>query len=124
MKKIYEISAGFDIELTLEVDLDKLTPELATEINNFWSGSDDVLAAANGDVIEAAVRRAAPILIHAALDGWNANGMISQFENREGWPDVDQIGIRVLSFQIPDIDAYSLDVFVQPSPVPVEGGAS
>ena len=114
MKKIYEISVGPDIELTLEVDLDKLTPELATEINNFWSGSDDVMSASNGDVIEAAVRRAAPILIHAALDGWNANGMINQFENREGWPDVDQLGIRVLSFQIPDIDAYSLDVSVQP----------
>lgn len=112
MKKIYQIAAGFDVELTLEVDLEKMTSEIATEINNFWSGSEDVLAASNGDVIEAAIRRAAPILIHAAIDGWNAIGMINQFNYLEGWPDVDQLGIRVLSFQIPDIDAVSLDVSV------------
>ena len=38
--------------------------------------------------------------------------MINQFNYLEGWPDVDQLGIRVLSFQIPDIDAVSLDVSV------------
>ena len=107
MKKVYKLSAGLDFSLTVEVDLEKLTPALAAEINGFWSGADDVLRAAGGDVVEAAVRRAFSSLIGYAFDGWNSLGMVSRLEEQGGWP-----GIRVLDVDIPDLDADGIEVEV------------
>jgi len=56
-----------DWSITLEVDLDILTTERATEINEFWSGDDDRLDDADGDVIRAVVRLAAARLVFAML---------------------------------------------------------
>ncbi|MBO2698134.1 DUF2528 family protein [Shewanella algae] len=43
-------------ELTLEVDEDKFTHELAEEINNFWSDDDYRINQCDGSVIDAALR--------------------------------------------------------------------
>lgn len=112
MKKIYKLSSGLDVSLTVEVDLEKLTPALAAEINDFWSGADDVLRAAGGDVVEAAVRRAFPSLISYAFDGWNSLGMVSRLEEQEGWPGEGWGGIRVLDVDIPDLDSDGIEVEV------------
>lgn len=56
-----------DWQLTLEVDLDILTEERATEINEFWSGDDDRLRDADGDVIRAVIKLAAERLVFALL---------------------------------------------------------
>jgi hypothetical protein len=108
MKKQYKIDAGFDISITVEVDLDKLTPELAAEINSFWSGSKDILAKSNGDIIVAAVRRSAPYLISPLLEGYNELGAQDRLDESEGWPE--NHGIKLIDFEIPEFGAYDVDV--------------
>ena len=56
--KTYKVVAAWfdDAEVSLQVDHDVLTPDLAMLINGFWSGSEDRLKAENGDVVRAVVR--------------------------------------------------------------------
>lgn len=56
-----------DWQLTLEVDLDILTEERATMINEFWSGDDRRLDDADGEVIRAVIKLAAERLVFALL---------------------------------------------------------
>ncbi|MGK4362065.1 DUF2528 family protein [Ectopseudomonas chengduensis] len=84
-----------DWSITLEVDLDILTAERATEINEFWSGDDDRLSDADGDVIRAVVKLAAERFVFAFLeiggafvekDGWNAGHWTKRsLHQEEGW---------------------------------------
>lgn len=108
MKKRYKIDAGLDISITVEVDLDKLTPELAAEINGFWSGAKDVLKKSHGDIIIAAVRRAAPYLISPLLEGYNEIGAQERLDESEGWPE--NHGIKLIDFEIPEFGACDVDV--------------
>ena len=70
MKKRFKIDSGMDTSITLEIDTVKMTPELAAEMNGFWCGAEDVLSAADGDVIQAVARRAAGRLLSLLMDGW------------------------------------------------------
>ena len=64
----YRLAEG-DIEITLEVDLSKFTPELAKMVNEFFSGANDRLARADGDVIKAALLMVFPVLFRSfAMD--------------------------------------------------------
>lgn len=110
MKRRFKLEAGFDLSVTVEVDMDKLTPELATEINSFWSGADDVLGAADGDVVLAAVLRSGPYLMGAVLQGYNEFGAQKELDESEGWPPNGEHGIRIIDFEIPDMDADMIDV--------------
>ncbi|SFQ51725.1 DUF2528 family protein, partial [Ectopseudomonas toyotomiensis] len=68
-----------DWSITLEVDLDILTTERATEINEFWSSHDDRLSDADGDVIRALVKLAAERFVFAFLEIGGA------FVEKDGW---------------------------------------
>lgn len=104
-----------DWELTLEVDLDVLTPERAGEINEFWSGDKDRLSDAGGDVVRAVIKLAAKRLTYALLeqggglvrDGevaaiWTKQGLHDQ----EGWGGTEEgnsfgwCGIRLVSAEV------------------------
>ena len=54
----YRVAASWfnDAEVTLQVNFDVLTPELAAEINGFWTGADDRLQEEGGNVLLAVVR--------------------------------------------------------------------
>src|SRR3990167_5695986 len=68
----YRVAAASfsDAEVTLQVDLDVLTPALAAEINNFWSHPKDRLQAEDGDVVRAVVRMFGEAAIrHFMADG-------------------------------------------------------
>jgi hypothetical protein len=97
-----------DIGITLRIDTSVMTEALATEVNNFWSGSAEVLAAADGDVIQAVARRTAPFLIRVLLDGMNEDYAVRELGEQEGWP-VD-CGIELVDFVIPNFSATELDV--------------
>ena len=56
-----------DYEVTLEVNLDRLTPERAELINSFWSEDKYRLRQENGDVVRAVIRLAGQTLINAML---------------------------------------------------------
>jgi len=113
MNRTFEFSAGMamDVAVTLEIDLDVMTPEVATEINNFWGGADDVLDAADGDIVQAAARRAASRLLWLLLDANDADDAMAEFNQLEGWPPNGAHGIRIVDFELPTIGAVELDCY-------------
>ncbi|MDF3931371.1 DUF2528 family protein [Pseudomonas citronellolis] len=82
-----------DWEITLEVDREILTKQLATDINDFWTGSEDRLLDADGDVVRAVVRSAARSLIYLMLEDGGAVSSspfqaalwTKQLHDLEGW---------------------------------------
>lgn len=108
MKRVFKVDAGYDFSLMLEIDTTIMTTELATEINEFWSGAKDVLKASNGDVIEAVARRATSRIIQYIINGFNVEGALDELGKQEGWPE--KHGISITDYDMPDFDADSLDV--------------
>ena len=109
-----------DAEVTLQVDLDVLTPKLATEINEFWAGANQRLRAEDGDVVLAVVRMFGQVAInHFLADGGASFGPTSDpYWTRqvieaqgEGWPDVDGLGILITAAEVFFFD-YE-DVFLE-----------
>lgn len=115
-KKRYKIEHTelFDTWVILEVDHDRLTPALASEINSFWSGKEARLADANDDPVKAVIKMAGGIFIAYVLDvfeGLNAYGMQRGFDALEGWPPAGSHGIRLIEWQgRPDLDEYLLEM--------------
>lgn len=109
MKRRYKIEHDhiFDLSVTLEVDHSKLTPELATLINSFWTGADERLADADGDAVLAVVKNAAGQFMAMVLEphGYNEPGMQREFDDQEGWPPEGLHGIRIVDYDgRPDLD--------------------
>lgn len=109
----YRVAADFfsDAEVTLQVDLDVLTPALAAEINNFWSHPKDRLQAEDGDVVRAVVRMFGEAAIrHFMADGgasfgpcpWGDRQMTVEVLKAqvEGWPDIDGLGIGIVGAEV------------------------
>lgn len=108
--KTYTVKASWfnDAEVTLQVDHDLLTPELATEINTFWSNSDSRLAAEDENVVRAVIRMFGARAIALAMEegGWDfsnqpyavglrtAKDVIDSYG--EGWPKAEALGISVI----------------------------
>lgn len=110
-----ESSQEFDLWVTLDVDHDKLTPELATEINDFWSDKEGRLTDADGDAVKAVIKMAGGIFLAYVLDvneGYNTYGMQRQFDNQyEGWPTNGEAGIKLVDWSgRPDVDYFSLEL--------------
>ena len=100
-----------DAEVTLQVDLDVLTPALAAEINNFRSHPKDRLQAEDGDVVRAVVRMFGEAAIrHFMADGgasfgpcpWGDRQMTAKVLKAqvEGWPDIDGLGIGIVGAEV------------------------
>lgn len=109
----YRVAAAWfsDAEVTLQVDLDVLTPALAAEINNFWSHPKDRLQAEDGDVVRAVVRIFGEAAIrHFMADGgasfgpcpWGDRQMTAEVLKAqvEGWPDIDGLGIGIVGAEV------------------------
>lgn len=111
--KIYQVSANWfsDAEITLQVNHDVLTQELATEINQFWSGADDRLDQEDGDVVRAVIRLfgAQAIRYFMAEGGASFSPLEPDRywtdevlkEQAEGWPDCDGLGILITEAEVP-----------------------
>lgn len=122
-----------DYEVTLEVNLDRLTPERAEMINSFWSGDDYRLREEKGDTVRAVIRLAGQRLINAmlsqggsefsestkgALFGDNPGPIWTQddLHNEEGWGGTVEedgfgwCGIRVVAAEVfvPGFDDVAL----------------
>jgi len=108
MIKKYRITSGMDLELTLGIDTDVLSEELAHEINDFWAGADEILEASDNDVYQAVVRRAANPIWNELLNDWDGVWALEQLGKSEGWPE--RHGITILDYELPDRDQCSLDV--------------
>ena len=56
-----------DYEVTLEVNHDQLTEDIATEINGFWYGAEDRLDTESGDVVRTVIRLFGKTMINMML---------------------------------------------------------
>lgn len=120
MKKIFEAKASWynDASVILEVDFDKLTPELATEINNFWGNSKYRLMDCGNDPVRAVIRLfASRFMAFAQREGgidardddkfWLKRFLEDQYE---GWPKADELGIHVVVCNVESIGWDDVDV--------------
>ncbi|WOI47710.1 DUF2528 family protein [Acidovorax sp. BLS4] len=102
-----------DAEVTLQVDLDILTPELAAEINGFWSEDESRLAAEDGNVLLAVVRMFGLAAIRCYMGNGGASfgpttdryhtAAVIEHEG-EGWPEVDSLGILITAAEVSVVD--------------------
>ncbi|MFN3437832.1 MAG: DUF2528 family protein [Acidovorax sp.] len=112
--KTYRVSADWfsDAEITLQVDHDVLTPELATLINDFWSDAADRLQQADGDVVRAVIRLFGAATISFFMgDGGASFGPKAKGDDywtkavleaqHEGWPPLDALGILITAAEVP-----------------------
>jgi len=108
-KKRFIFATGMDLTVALDVDLSKLTAELAHEINRFWTGADAVLAAADDDPIEAAARRAALVFLQHYLAYESIELAQRELDESEGWPPDRAHGITLAWCDVPSFDAADLE---------------
>ena len=114
----YRVAASWfnDAEVTLQVNFDVLTPELATEINTFWSGAEERLQAEDGNVLLAVIRMFGQVAIRYFMTAggacfgpprtegdrhWTAQVIKEQ---AEGWPEVDGLGILITMADVSVVD--------------------
>ncbi|MGO1072292.1 DUF2528 family protein [Lysobacter sp. CA199] len=115
MKKRYCVSdADTDMSVTIEIDHDVIDP-YAAEINNFWTGSAERLAAANGDLTVVVARLAGASFLDFVLNGTHVHyALQDKFDALEGWPGQ---GIRIIDFDasyLPEFDDVDLVVVEVP----------
>ncbi len=109
-----------DHEVVLEVDHDILTPELAQEHIDFWSGADEFRSEENGDDVRATIRLFGSTMIRMMQAEGGAEfserskhmfdesaGKLwsQQLQNEEGWGGADgtpygRVGIRVIAADV------------------------
>lgn len=119
--KKYKVKEDWkDYEVTIEVNHELLTPELATQINEFWSDSEDRLDAEDGDPVKAVIRLAGSCLINEMLREGSMSfskeneGMVKRWTewlaSQEGWPPADMLGIRCIDAEVlgPSFDDLEL----------------
>ena len=108
--KTYTVKASWfnDAEVSLQVDHSILTPELAKEINDFWSDANYRLLQEDRDVVRVVVRMFGARAIALAMEqgGWDfskqsvvaglrtAQEVIDSYG--EGWPKAEELGIYVI----------------------------
>lgn len=111
--KTYQVIADWfsDAEISLQVNHDVLTQELATEINRFWSGAADRLDLEDGDVVRAVIHLfGAEAIRYFMAEGGASFGSLETGrywtdkvlkEQAEGWPDCDSLGILITAAEVP-----------------------
>lgn len=116
LKKFRVKDTWRDYEVTLEVDLNRLTAERAELINSFWTGAEDRVDEEGEDVVRAVIRMAGQEMICQMLnDGgaefneqntWRCNNVSKELHNREGWggevpwDNFGWCGIRVIGADV------------------------
>lgn len=116
-----------DYEVTLEVNLDRLTAERAEMINTFWTGAEDRQDEEDGDVVRAVIRMAGHEVICEMLEdrgacfsatchSYPAKSATIKLHGGEGWggehdgDDFGWCGIRVIAadVQLPSYEELGL----------------
>ncbi|UCU93981.1 DUF2528 family protein [Hydrogenophaga taeniospiralis] len=121
--KNFQVTSDDDFhQVCLRVDTAVLTPEMATQINTFWGGSEDRLDDQGGDVVLAVIRLfGAQCIRHLLEDGGaefasNDAGQQQRITQGvlnaegEGWPDLESLGILVTSADVyvPEFNSVTL----------------
>lgn len=118
----YIVSAAWfdDATVKLQVDHDLLTPELATEINQFWTSADSRLEEEGGDPVRAVIRLFGSTAIRffmadggAWFDGISEGTRYTMQvlkDQGEGWPDIGELGIAIVSAEVSTVDYEDVTV--------------
>lgn len=134
MLKKYEVEWKDDFSVTFAVDHSVMTDEKLHEINDFWSGSEDRLDDADGNITKAVLTLLAGVALTIQLEyGLNAFGVMKRFDwdddgGVEGWPKMDGSD-GILLAQISGIEFYESDFWFKeaqldampPAPKPFNG---
>ncbi len=111
--KRYKIDYNFgEAEIHIEVDHDKVTDADLHEINNFWSGAERRVAAADGDVLKAVLVLLGQVVLWKQVESDSSvEGIVHAFDwgNKflydsalEGWPKMD----GSMGFKLVEIEPY------------------
>jgi len=108
--KRYNVNWDHQLDLVVEIDHDQVTDEFLHSINSFWSEADDRLDDADNNVLNAVLKMLGQQCWELMIaNGFNTYGLIQEFNDREGWPDMDgSYGIKIINcdallFDISDI---------------------
>lgn len=121
--KRYQVSFDDDASVTLEVNTEVLTVDLAHIINSFWSGAEERIVEQGMDVVLAVVRLFGVCAIQSMtheeagdFDVHNVNAS-SYWTDRviemqvEGWPDAEGLGIRIIEANLrPSYDYFDAEL--------------
>lgn len=92
-------------EFIVVVDHQVVTQDHLRQLNDFWSGADD-LRRAYGSDLQAVLRRLGLVLVQLMLEGLNRDGVVARFSaGIEGWPPMD----GSVGWTIESTDAFDLD---------------
>jgi hypothetical protein len=114
--KIYKLTWN-DFDVEIEVNDEFATDERMHEINDFWSGAEDRLAEADGNVLHAVLKMLAGTVLQVQVEyGYSIYGLREEFQSREGWPNLDtgEWGLRIISADIPTFEPHDIYLWVVP----------
>ena len=106
--KKYRVTDEAENYIDLQVDTDVLTSELATHINNFWSGNKDRLDKENGDVVAVVVRFFGALALRFFLSEGGVTSIPLTHENStQYWTN------RVIDFVVEGLPSTSAALGIQ-----------
>lgn len=124
--KKYRVTDEAENYVELMVDTDKLTPQLATEINDFLSSPGSRLDAEHGDIERVVVRLFGSFALRFFYEdgGFAIPATLSEEHSRslteelldwliEGWPTYDALGIKIIDGLVmcPDFETVTVEEF-------------
>lgn len=110
MKKTYKLEAGFDFEITLSIDTDLMSAQLAKDITDFAGVSAFMLSQSDDDLYQVVARMAAAPLLMSLVSGYTPYAALSYLEDSEGWPAALSTMLTIKDYIIPDLDPEYLIV--------------
>lgn len=117
--KRYVVNFGDENSVTLEVDTEKLSPELATEINKFWSSHSLRLSEQNNNPVEVVARLFGAAAIRVFMENGGAlrlsEGKEREYWTRkvlqdqwEGWPEFESLGVLLVDADVSCVDYFEV----------------
>jgi hypothetical protein len=110
MKKRYTLTYDWSFDMVVTIDHSILTDEKLHEINNFWSGAQERLRAARGNICKAVLTMLALHAFRMTITDLDPEGRLRRGEE-EGWPPLDgSYGIQLLSLDYFELDEDELTI--------------
>ena len=125
MKRRYKISNIINFwDCTVEIDPDFViehlsmsngaftTMDIMKEMIGFWMGGEGRLDDNDGDVTKTFLQQLGrEIFIILSNSNWNVNGVIAEFENREGWAAMNgSFGIKIIDTDVVEFSHSDFEV--------------
>jgi hypothetical protein len=98
----------------IEIDREKVTDETFHLINGFWSGADDRIEEADGDVLLAVLRLLWEEIMRLSIETFDVESKLAA--GIEGWPRFDgTMGFRLVHYDEWEFDSSGVAYEEQPA---------